>query len=128
LIATAERWAKILRAWYDSGGLMASGTFTVRGAAHWNIGHRLVTTDQIGDFEAYIEGVGHQYDFRTGLYITRLRVTRGWYLSAVSEDPALANVDVQVTNPEPLPADDSGAITQITFVPFGNAASVPFSE
>ena len=66
-------------AWYDSGALLAVGTYTVRGHPAWNVGHRLVHIDDRGEREFYIEGVGHRYDMRSGLYVTTLRVTRGWY-------------------------------------------------
>jgi hypothetical protein len=82
VIETAQHWAAILRAWYDMGGELFSGVLTVRGHPAWNIGHRLVSRDERGNWEAYIEGVSHQYDMRTGQYLTQLRITRGWYLSA----------------------------------------------
>jgi hypothetical protein len=84
LIATAQRWGAILSAWYDMGGELFSGTLTVRGHAAWNIGHRLLTSDERGTWEAYIEGVHHQFDGRTGQYLTTLRYTRGWYLDEIS--------------------------------------------
>jgi hypothetical protein len=82
VIKTAERWAAILRAWYDMGGEFFAGTITVRGDSRYTIGHRLLCSDAQGDWEAYIEGVQHAYDARTGHYLTTLRITRGWYLSA----------------------------------------------
>lgn len=86
IVATAERWGAILRAWYDMGGEFFSGTITVLGHPVWNIGHRLLCRDERGPWEAYIEGVTHQYDFRTGQYVTTLRITRGWYLTeAIAE-------------------------------------------
>lgn len=82
MIETAEQWAAILRAWYDMGGELFSGTVVVRGHPSWNIGHRLVCSrDPRGPWEAYIEGVHHTYDVRTGQYLTTLRITRGWVLS-----------------------------------------------
>jgi hypothetical protein len=84
ILASAQRWAAILAGWYDLGGELFGATLTVRGHPAWNVGHRLVSTDQQGEWEAYIEGVHHRYDMRTGQYLTTLRVTRGWYLSAAS--------------------------------------------
>lgn len=81
VIETAQRWAAILRSWYDMGGELFGGTLTVRGHPAWNVGHRLLSWDERGEWEAYIEGVSHQYDMRTGQYITQLRITRGWYLT-----------------------------------------------
>jgi hypothetical protein len=77
----AEHWASILLGWYDMGGELFSGTLTVRGHPAWNVGHRLLSSDERGPWEAYIEGVAHRYDMRTGQYLTQLRYTRGWYLS-----------------------------------------------
>jgi Transglycosylase SLT domain len=82
MIETAEQWAAILRAWYDMGGELLSGTVVVRGHPRWNVGHRLLcSADPRGPWEAYIEGVRHTYDVRTGQYLTILRLTRGWSLS-----------------------------------------------
>jgi soluble lytic murein transglycosylase-like protein len=81
IIQRAQRWAAILAGWYDMGGELFSATVTVRGHPAWNIGHRLFSHDEQGDWEAYIEGVQHHYDHRTGQYLTTLRLTRGWYLS-----------------------------------------------
>ena len=81
MITTAQQWSAILRGWYDTGGELFGGTLTVRGHASWNIAHRLLSFDQRGEWEAYIEGVGHRFDMRTGQYLTHLRITRGWYLS-----------------------------------------------
>jgi Transglycosylase SLT domain len=83
MIEAAQQWARILRTWYDMGGELLSGTIVVRGQASWNIGHRLFCRHALeGPWEAYIEGVHHTYDVRSGQYLTVLRVTRGWYLSA----------------------------------------------
>ena len=82
MIKVAQRWSALLAAWYDMGGELFSGTLTVRGHPAWNIGHRLLSWDERGEWEAYIEGVAHRYDMRTGQYLTQLRITRGWYLSA----------------------------------------------
>lgn len=82
MIEVAKRWSRILMAWYEYGAELFGGTLTVRGHASWNIGHRLLSADRRGPWEAYIEGVSHQYDFRTGQYLTQLRYSRGWYLSA----------------------------------------------
>lgn len=82
MIATAQRWGALLKHWYDMGGELFAGTLTVRGDPRWNVGHRLLSQDHRGEWEAYIEGVRHRYDVRTGQYLTILRVTRGWYLSA----------------------------------------------
>lgn len=79
VVDVAKRWSKYLRAWYDSGPILAVGSFTVRGHPSWNVGHRLVMIDERGEREFYIEGVGHRYDLRSGHYVTSLRVTRGWY-------------------------------------------------
>ncbi len=81
VIATAQRWASILRCWYDMGGELFSGLLTVRGHPAWNVGHRLVGRDGRGPWEAYIEGVRHVYEMRTGQYLSHLRITRGWYLN-----------------------------------------------
>jgi hypothetical protein len=82
MIASAQRWGAILKNWHDMGGELFGGTLTVRGDPRWNVGHRLVSRDTRGDWEAYIEGVRHRYDVRTGQYLTTLRVTRGWYLAS----------------------------------------------
>jgi hypothetical protein len=82
MLKTAQRWSAILAAWYDMGAELFAGTVTVRGHPAWNIGHRLTSSDVLGDWEAYIEGILHRYDFRTGRFLTQLRITRGWYLSA----------------------------------------------
>jgi transglycosylase-like protein with SLT domain len=82
LVQQAQKWAGILMAWYDMGGELFGGALTVRGHPAWNVGHRLLTSDERGEWEAYIEGVSHRYDMRTGQYLTQLRITRGWYLSA----------------------------------------------
>jgi Transglycosylase SLT domain len=81
VIHAAEHWASILLGWYDMGGELFAGTLTVRGHPAWNVGHRLLSSDERGPWEAYIEGVAHRYDMRTGQYHTHLRYTRGWYLS-----------------------------------------------
>jgi hypothetical protein len=81
MVQTARHWAAILRGWYDAGGELFSGVLVVRGHPDWNIGHRLLTSDEQGEWEAYIEGVRHTYDMRTGQYLTHLRITRGWYLA-----------------------------------------------
>jgi hypothetical protein len=81
MITTAQRWAAILRAWYDVGGELFGGVVTVRGHPGWNIGHRVRSRDQRGEWEAYIEGVGHRYDMRSGQYTTTVHLTRGWYLA-----------------------------------------------
>lgn len=83
-IKTAERWAAILRAWYDMGGELFAGTITVRGDSRYNVGHRLLSSDAQGAWEAYIEGVSHAYDVRTGQFLSTLRITRGWRLSAAT--------------------------------------------
>ena len=71
---------------------------TVRGHPRWNIGHRLLTRDERGDWEAYIEGVAHQYDMRTGQYLTQLRITRGWYLSATIAGQMAEEGQIPVTD------------------------------
>jgi hypothetical protein len=81
MVALAEQWAAILKAWYDMGGEFFSGTLVVRGSPVYNVGHRLLCHDRQGDWEAYIEGVNHTYDVRTGQYVTAMRITRGWSLS-----------------------------------------------
>lgn len=85
VIELANKWSKILEAWYDHGGQLAAGVLVIRGHPAWNIGHRLVYADRRGEREFYIEGVNHRYDLRTGIYLTTLRVTRGWYLQGASE-------------------------------------------
>jgi soluble lytic murein transglycosylase-like protein len=82
IIGSAQRWAAILMAWYEMGGELFGGTLVLRGHPAWNVGHRLTARDPRGRWEAYIEGVEHRYDMRTGQYLTTLRYTRGWYLSA----------------------------------------------
>jgi hypothetical protein len=82
ILATSQRWSAILRAWYDAGGELWNGQLVVRGSPEWNIGHRLLTWDERGEWEAYIEGVHHAYEYRTGQYLTTIRYTRGWYLEA----------------------------------------------
>jgi hypothetical protein len=80
-LETSQRWAAILRAWHDAGGELWSGVVVVRGHPAWNIGHRLLSKDRRGIWEAYIEGVHHRYDMRTGQFLTTIRYTRGWYLT-----------------------------------------------
>jgi hypothetical protein len=80
-IETSKRWAALLRAWHDAGGELWSGVVVVRGHPAWNIGHRLLSKDRRGIWEAYIEGVHHRYDMRTGQFLTTIRYTRGWYLN-----------------------------------------------
>ena len=89
-VELANRWSKILAAWFDHGGQLAVGAVVVRGHPAWNIGHRLLYADRRGEREFYIEGVSHRYDLRTGLYLTTLRVTRGWYLQGASETQGAA--------------------------------------
>jgi hypothetical protein len=86
IVALAEKWGKILEAWYEHGPLLSLGGMQVRGHPAWNIGNRLVTTDTRGEREFYIEGCAHRYDMRTGLYTTFLRVTRGWYLDGKTDE------------------------------------------
>jgi hypothetical protein len=81
LVQLAEKWNALLQAWHDMGGEFFGGTLTVRGHPAWNIGHRMLSTDEHGVWEAYVEGIRHAYDMRTGQYFTTLRITRGWYLS-----------------------------------------------
>jgi hypothetical protein len=81
IVEIAQRWSALLMAWYDMGGELFSGSLTVRGHPAWNIGHRLLYDDPRGAWEAYIEGVHHRYDMRTGQYLTQLRITRGWPLT-----------------------------------------------
>jgi len=82
LMGTSQRWASILRAWYEMGAELFGGQLVVRGHAAWNVGHRLLARDERGEWEGYIEGVSHRYDIRTGQFLTTMRYTRGWYLSA----------------------------------------------
>jgi len=96
-VSTALRWSKILKAWYDMGGELFGGSLTVRGHPAWNIGHRLLTHDQRGEWEAYVEGIAHSYDMRTGQFLTRLQITRGWYLSAAIAQQLWAEGQTQVT-------------------------------
>jgi hypothetical protein len=86
VVATAQRWARILRGWYDVGGELLNGILLVRGSPRYNIGDRLVTFDAQGPLEFYIEGVTHVYDFRTGFFSSQLRVTRGWHLERTVTD------------------------------------------
>lgn len=83
LIQRAHEWGQLAAAMYGLGPEMYYGGITVRGSPHWNIGHRLLYRDERGDREFYVEGVDHLYDFRTGRYITNLRVTRGWYIDGL---------------------------------------------
>lgn len=85
-VRRAHLWSKILAAWYGLGSEMYQGVITVLGSPRWNIGHRLQIRDERGEREFYIEGVAHSYDFRTGRYLTQLRVTRGWYLSGLVDE------------------------------------------
>jgi hypothetical protein len=85
-IAAAKRWNEIAAAWYGLGSEMYAGAMTVVGSPRWNLGHRLLTTDERGAREFYIEGVTHEYDMRTGRYLTHLRVTRGWYLKGLVDE------------------------------------------
>jgi hypothetical protein len=82
----AKQWSSMAAAWYSLGSEMYAGVITVVGSSRWNIGHRLLFTDERGQREFYIEGVEHQYDIRTGRYLTQLRVTRGWYLSGLTDE------------------------------------------
>ena len=100
MVETAQRWAAILRAWYDMGGELFGGVLTVRGHPSWNIGHRLVGRDERGDWEAYIEGVSHRFDMRTGQYLTQLRITRGWYLSAAITEQMAREGQTQIVKTE----------------------------
>lgn len=83
IASTAQRWAKILRAWYDHGGELLAGTIILEGHPRYNIGHRLVVQSRQGLIEYYIEGVAHQYDYHTGMFLTHLRVTRGWPINGL---------------------------------------------
>jgi hypothetical protein len=122
MLSTARRWSAILAAWYDMGGELFSGTITVRGHPAWNIGHRLVSSDARGDWEAYIEGVTHTYDMRTGRYLTQLRITRGWYLSEANADEIWSQGQTQITGttggpPEVDPASQKEVLIAFPGIP-----------
>jgi hypothetical protein len=98
IIQFQEKWEALLQAWYDMGGELFGGTITVRGHPRWNIGNRLLSEDEQGEWESYIEGVRHTYDMRTGQYLTTLRLTRGWYLSAQAAQQLWAEGRTSVTS------------------------------
>lgn len=109
IVAKAESWSRILGAWYDMGGELFGGTITVRGHPAWNIGNRLLSYDALGPWEAYIEGVQHRYDVRTGQYLTTLRVTRGWYLSAAAAQALRRDGQTTVTQVTGGPPTSKGS-------------------
>lgn len=86
VIAAGQRWGKIASVFYGYGAEMYGGVVTVLGSPLWNVGLRLLTKDERGPREGYIEGVDHQYDFRTGRYHSQLRVTRLWYLDGTIDN------------------------------------------
>jgi len=138
MVRTAQRWAAILRAWYDMGGELFSGTLTVRGHPAWNIGDRLLSTDQRGEWEAYIEGVSHQFDMRSGQYLTQLRITRGWYLSEAIAQEIVQDGQTTVAETSGGPPtidpetgeiiDGSGKEVLITHASFGSDPLMPIEE
>ena len=122
MLITAQRWSAILACWYDMGGEMFGGTLVVRGHPAWNIGHRLLSKDEHGEWEAYIEGIGHRYDMRSGQYLTHLRITRGWYLSAAHATQVWEEGQTQITGtvggpPEIDPAVEKEVIVQFPDFP-----------
>jgi hypothetical protein len=95
VVDAAIRWGKILAAWYGAAPELYASRMTVRGSPSWNLGHRLLWQEARGRREGYIEGVSHSYDFRTGRYLTDLRVTRIWYLDAPIDARGGQRVGVQ---------------------------------
>jgi hypothetical protein len=86
VVAAGQRWGTIASVFYGSGAEMYGGVLTVLGSPLWNVGMRLLTEDERGPREGYIEGVDHQYDYRTGRYSSQLRVTRLWYLDGAIDN------------------------------------------
>lgn len=133
MIELAQQWAAILATWYDMGGELFGGTLTVRGHPAWNIGHRLLSWDERGEWEAYIEGVAHRYDMRTGQYLTQLRITRGWYLSeAIAQqlrDEGKTTVTDASGGPPTLdPEPGRGEVTIGLGVGRGDGPDIPLGE
>jgi hypothetical protein len=85
VVETCKRWGKIASVWYGVASELYAGMLTVQGSPRYNCGIRLLTRDDRGEREFYAEGVDHDYDFRTGRYLTTLRVTRGWYLDGPTD-------------------------------------------
>jgi hypothetical protein len=103
LVERAHLWANMASAWYGLGSEMYAGSLTVLGSPQWNIGHRLEIEDERGTREFYIEGVTHQYDFRTGRYLAHLRVTRGWYLAGLTDEREplrTASLNLEMVTPQ----------------------------
>jgi hypothetical protein len=86
VVETCKRWGQIASAWYGAASELYAGVLTVQGSPRYNCGIRLLTRDDRGEREFYVEGVDHNFDFRTGRYLTTLRVTRGWYLDGPTDD------------------------------------------
>jgi len=115
IVGDATQWGQILLAWYDMGGELFGGTIVVRGHPAWNVGHRLLGRDQQGDWEAYIEGIDHRFDMRSGQYLTVIRFTRGWYLSAANASRLWREGATTITAahggpPSPPPAPITGTV------------------
>jgi hypothetical protein len=86
VVETCKRWGQIAAAWYGVAPELYAGLLTVQGSPRYNCGIRLLTRDDRGEREFYVEGVDHTFDFRTGRYVTTMRVTRGWYLDGPTDD------------------------------------------
>jgi hypothetical protein len=86
VVETCKRWGQIAAAWYGVAPELYAGLMTVQGSPRYNCGIRLLTRDDRGEREFYVEGVDHSFDFRTGRYVTTMRVTRGWYLDGPTDD------------------------------------------
>lgn len=78
LIPIYQRWQRILKAWHQFNPLLYSGQLRVKGRASFRIGDRLVALRRDADYEFYIQGVAHNIDMKTGLFISTLKVTRGF--------------------------------------------------
>lgn len=96
----SRRWATIASHWYGYAPELYAGVLTVRGSPRYTSGVRLLTWDDRGEREAYIEGVSHNYDWRTGQYVTQLRVTRMWYLDGAID--TRSTLEVETVRPDPV--------------------------
>jgi hypothetical protein len=85
VVDTSKRWGQIASVWYGVASELYAGVLTVQGSPRYNCGIRLLTQDDRGEREFYVEGVDHDVDCRTGRYLTTLRVTRGWYLDGPTD-------------------------------------------
>jgi hypothetical protein len=101
VIETSKRWAAIASHWYGYAPELYAGILTVRGSPRYNCGMRLLMRDARGEREGYIEGVGHSYDYRTGHYVTQLRVTRMWYLDGPIDERGTLDVETLPSSAAP---------------------------